>query len=280
MRLTDIADGLRQGAIKAGVIPDGALNFFGDRSYARAYRQTLDELSAGGIELVEIDYRPFDEAARLLYEGPWVSKRYLAIQTLITKQPEALLPVIRAIIEPGGSASAVDLFKAQYRLEYLKQQCLAQLRPLDCILTPTAGRLFTVEEMQAEPLKRNSELGYYTNFMNLLDLAAVAVPTVFTGQELPFGITLAGPAFSDRALLSIAKLHFPCGKAQQHTFCNTAPWIQGSIIKKYTIESTGSYFRDPQVFPWPDYTGITQVRTTNKKIAPSYCSGPRKKIAC
>ncbi len=196
--------GLRQGAIRVGIIPEEQLKFFGDQAYAQAYQQTLEQLVADGMELVEIDYQPFDEAARLLYEGPWVSERYLAIEPLIEQQPEALLPVIRTIIEPGGEARAIDLFKAQYRLEALKQRCQQQFQSLDCLLTPTAGRLFTIEEMLAEPILRNSELGYYTNFMNLLDLAAVAVPSAFTDKGLPFGVTLAGPAFSDRALLSIA----------------------------------------------------------------------------
>lgn len=196
--------GLRKGPIRIGVIPEKQLKFFGDKAYAQAYQQTLDKLVAAGIELVEVDYQPFDEAAQLLYEGPWVSERYLAIQTLIEEQPEALLPVIRTIVEPGGKALAIDLFKAQYRMEVLKQQGLAQLKSLDCLLTPTAGRLFTIEEMLDEPIQHNSELGYYTNFMNLLDLTSVAVPTAFTEQGLPFGVTLVGPVFSDRELLSIA----------------------------------------------------------------------------
>jgi allophanate hydrolase len=196
--------GVRQGPLRIGIIPAEQLKFFGDEAYARAYQETLQQLQAAGMDLVEIDYQPFDETARLLYEGPWVSERYLAVQTLIEQQPDALLPVIRTIVQPGGEARAIDLFRAQYRLEALRQTCWQTLQGIDCLLTPTAGRFFTVAEMLAEPIRHNSELGYYTNFMNLLDMAAVAVPTAFTSSGLPFGITLAGPAFSDRALLSIA----------------------------------------------------------------------------
>jgi len=212
--------GRREGPLRLGVIPAAQLRFFGDQGYAEAYANTLETLAAHGITLVEIDYAPFDEAARLLYEGPWVAERYLAIEPLITQQPEALLPVIRTIIEPGGAPRATELFRAQYRLEALKGRCLAQLQSLDALLTPTAGRLFTIDEMLAEPIRRNSELGYYTNFMNLVDLASVAVPTSFTAQGLPFGITLASTAFSDRSLLSIASriqqiLPLPAGVDQQ-----------------------------------------------------------------
>ncbi|MAM87339.1 MAG: allophanate hydrolase [unclassified Hahellaceae] len=196
--------GLRKGPLRVGVIPATQLRFFGDRAYQAAYESTLSQLASHGFNFVEIDYSSFDEAARLLYEGPWVSERYLAIQSLLETQPEAVLPVIRQIIEPGGRNSALDLFAAQYRLKALKQRCDAALADIDCLLMPTAGKLHTIEEMLAEPISCNSELGYYTNFMNLLDLAAVAVPTAFTNQSLPFGITLAGQRDSDRALLSIA----------------------------------------------------------------------------
>jgi len=196
--------GYRSGTVRVGVIPEAQLQFFGDQAYARAYQATLSQLQAQGFDCVEIDYAPFDATARLLYEGPWVAERYLAAQSLIERQPEAIHPVVRQIIEPGGLPAATALFGAQYRLKELSQHCMAQLEQVDCLLTPTAGRLFTVDEMLAEPVLYNSQLGYYTNFVNLLDLAAVAVPTTFTEAGLPFGVTLVGPCFSDRALLSIA----------------------------------------------------------------------------
>ncbi|MBS99400.1 MAG: allophanate hydrolase [Oceanospirillaceae bacterium] len=196
--------GYRDGRLSVGIIPDDQLKFFGDQAYESAYRGTLKKLSGLGFEFVEIDYEPFNEAALLLYEGPWVSERYIACQPLIDDNPEVIHPVVRAIIEPGGKPLATDLFRAQYRLEALKLQCLKQMEGLDCLLTPTAGRLFTVDELHEEPILYNSQLGYYTNFMNLLDMTSVAVPTAFTDADLPFGITLVGNHFSDRALLSIA----------------------------------------------------------------------------
>ncbi|MEW8348158.1 MAG: allophanate hydrolase [Candidatus Thiodiazotropha taylori] len=197
--------GERQGPLKIGVIPDQQLNFFGDQAYQQAYYDTLRQLETDGIEFVEVDYQPFAEAARLLYEGPWVAERYLATQPLIDDNPQALYPVVREIIEPGKSLQASSLFEAQYRLSGLKAICDRQLAAVDCLLTPTAGTCFTIEQMLEEPILRNSQLGYYTNFMNLLDLASVAVPTQMTASGLPFGITLVGDAFTDRALLSIAK---------------------------------------------------------------------------
>lgn len=196
--------GLRTGPIKVGVIAAHQLKFFGDESYEKAYLQTLELLEEQGFAFKEIDYAPFDEIAQLLYEGPWVSERYIATQPIIDDNPEAIFPVVREIIAPGGKPPATALFKAQYRINDLKQICLAQMAQVDCLLTPTAGRHFTVAEMLKEPIKRNSELGYYTNFMNLIDLASIAVPTVMTENDMPFGVTLVGPSFSDRMLMSIA----------------------------------------------------------------------------
>ncbi|MFV8819782.1 allophanate hydrolase [Haliea sp. E17] len=211
--------GLRSGPLRVGVVPEHQLRFFGDGAYQQAWQQTLERLSADGFELVEIDYAPFDEAALLLYEGPWVSERYLAIESLMQESPEVVNPVVRQIIAQGEAPKATALFRAQYRLEELRGQCMAQMEGLDCLLTPTAGRLFTVEELHAEPVFYNSQLGYYTNFMNLLDMTAVAVPSAFTAAGMPFGISLVGKAFSDRALLSIANriqqsIPLPAGRGQ------------------------------------------------------------------
>ena len=196
--------GHRGGALRVGVIPADQLKFFGDEAYATAYQQTLKLLSESDINFVEIDYAPFDEAAKLLYEGPWVAERYIAAQPLIDDNPEAIFPVVRDIIAPGGKPKATELFKAEYRLKELKQRCVQQMASVDCLLTPTAGRIFTIEEMLSEPILYNSQLGYYTNFMNLMDMTSVAVPTAFTEQGLPFGVTLVGECFSDRMLLSAA----------------------------------------------------------------------------
>ena len=201
--------GSHEGELKVGVIKPEQLQFFGSSAYQQAYAQTVETLDQGiadhcRIEWVEIDYTPFDEAAKLLYEGPWVAERYLATQPLIDDNPDAVFPVVRGIIEQGKQPKASELFKAQYRLRALKQVCDAAIEKVDCLLLPTAGCCFTIKEMLDQPVLRNSQLGHYTNFMNLLDYAAVAVPTQIASNGLPFGITLVADAFSDRKLLSIA----------------------------------------------------------------------------
>lgn len=168
------------------------------------FAATLEHLKALGGEPVEIDFAPFLEAARLLYEGPWVAERYSVAGALIEQQPDAVLPVIKAVLEKAPGTTAVDAFRAQYRLQQLKVICDGILKDLDCILTPAYPRPVTLAELHAEPVKRNSDLGYYTNFMNMLDYAAVAVPAGVMNNGLPWGVTLFGRVFTDQYLLSLA----------------------------------------------------------------------------
>jgi allophanate hydrolase len=142
-----------------------------------------------GGTCVELDFSPFLETASLLYGGPWVAERYHAIRDFIEQKPGSVFPVTREITLGGGKASAVEAFDAFYRLKAYKRRCDAAWNE-DLILTPTAGRHPTIAAMQADPIRLNTELGYYTNFMNLLDYAAVAVPAAFRPDGLPFGVTL------------------------------------------------------------------------------------------
>ncbi|MBR0566923.1 allophanate hydrolase [Azoarcus sp. L1K30] len=180
------------------------LEFFGCAEGGGLFADAVAQLTAIGGEAVEVDFSPFLQAARLLYEGPWVAERYAVAGTLIERDPQAVLEVIRDVLAKAPAASAVDAFTAQYKLQALKAVCDAQMAELDCVLTPTIGRPVTLAELEAEPVLRNSELGYYTNFMNLLDYAAVAVPSGFMENGLPWGVTLFGRAFTDQYLLGVA----------------------------------------------------------------------------
>jgi len=180
------------------------LEFFGCNEGPQLFAAAIERLKVLGGEAVEFDLSPFLEAARLLYDGPWVAERYSVAGELMEQNPEAVLPVIRAVLAKAPAVTGVQTFRAQYRLQALKALCDEALENLDCVLTPTIGRPVTLAELAAEPVLRNSELGYYTNFMNLLDYAAVAVPTAFMSNGLPWGVTLFGRVFTDQYLLSVA----------------------------------------------------------------------------
>jgi allophanate hydrolase len=180
------------------------LEFFGDPVAPARFAAAVARLADCGGEAVEIDFTPFLDAARLLYEGPWVSERYAAIKEFIARAPEAMHPVTRAIIEAGGVRGAVELFEANHRLQHLKRVCDRVVADVACVLTPTLGRAYTLAEVEADPVRLNSNLGHYTNFMNLLDYAAVAVPAGTGHDGVPVGVTLFGPALSDARLLGLA----------------------------------------------------------------------------
>ncbi|PKO28228.1 MAG: allophanate hydrolase [Betaproteobacteria bacterium HGW-Betaproteobacteria-9] len=196
------------GPFRFGVPRPQDLQFFGNDAAIELFAQSIERLHALGGTAVEVDLTPFLEAARLLYEGPWVAERYVAIQDFIEAQPEAVFPPVRSIIQGGKAKTAAEAFAASYKLKALKRVCDAVWQDVDCLLTPTAGTIYRIAEMQADPIRLNSNLGYYTNFMNLLDYAAVAVPAGFQGegdaQGLPWGVTLAAPAFKDVPLLRLA----------------------------------------------------------------------------
>ena len=180
------------------------LEFLGCPESPALFAAAKARLEALGGEAVPLDLTPFLEAARLLYEGPWVAERYSVAGALIEAEPDAVLPVIRAVLEKAPGTTAVDAFRAGYRLQALKAQCDGLLAELDCVLTPTYPRPVTLAELAAEPVARNADLGYYTNFMNLLDYAAVAVPAGVMANGLPWGVTLFGRVFTDQYLLSLA----------------------------------------------------------------------------
>lgn len=180
------------------------LKFFGNQEAARLFQATVDKLLEIGGKKVTLDFGPFLKAAQLLYDGPWLAERYLAIQDFVGDQPQKMYPVTLEIIQKGKNLSAREMFSAMYRLQGYKQQAELSMDEVDILVTPTAGTIYRIQEVQADPIKLNSDLGYYTNFMNLLDMSAVAVPAGFQGDGLPFGVTLCGPAFAEEALLALA----------------------------------------------------------------------------
>jgi allophanate hydrolase len=159
---------------------------------------------------VPFDFSPFRAAAELLYGGPWVAERLVATGKLLAERPDALHPVVRKILEGARDRSALAAFEGAYRLAELRRAAEATWAKTDFLLLPTTPTTFTIAEVDADPIGKNSRLGYYTNFVNLFDLAALAVPAGFRGDGLPLGVTLVGRASSDLALAEwAARFHSP-----------------------------------------------------------------------
>jgi len=180
--------------------------WFGDIESGHLYDTALAGLD---VDLVEIDMTHLNEAARLLYNGPWVAERTAALRNLLRDAPDAIHPVVRSIVADGDTYSAVDVFAAQYRLADLARLAEDMWTTVDLLALPTAPTSYRVTEMLAAPIALNASLGAYTNFVNLLDMAAIAVPTGCYHSGVGFGITLMGPAGTDRSLIDAATALFP-----------------------------------------------------------------------
>lgn len=196
------------GPFHFGVLPQNSREFFGDLEAAQCYRAAIRKMAKLGGVAAEFDYTPFRRVADLLYKGPWVAERLAALRRFLAEDRTTIDACVGSILKNATLLSAADTFEAIYELKTLQQVCEEIWRQVDFLLLPTAPTQYTIEQIEAAPLERNAHLGYYTNFVNLLDLAAVAVPAGFKQSGLPFGVSLIGRAFSDEGLLVISdRLH-------------------------------------------------------------------------
>lgn len=198
-------------APRLGVPRADQLEWFGNTESPVLFAAALERLRALGTQVVEVDFQPFLDAARLLYEGPWTAERYAAVGEFIEKHsatPESaraagLDPTVAKIILGGKAPSAADCFRATYRLSELRRAADTILATVDALVAPTAGTIYTVAELAADPIRLNSNLGRYNNFMNLLDLCGLTVPAGRYSFAPGFGITFIAPAWQDAALLDL-----------------------------------------------------------------------------
>jgi allophanate hydrolase len=192
-------------AYRMGVPRLDQLNYLGDAASERFYDQAIARLAATGATLVEVDIAPLLEAAQLLYAGPWVAERTAAIEDLLRTRPAAVHPVVRAIVQTGFGVSGLETFKGLYALQDHARSAQALWESIDVLLLPTAPTIYRISEVLAEPFALNANLGLYTNFVNLLDMSAIAVPAGYRDNGTGFGVTLIGPAWADAALLDLAR---------------------------------------------------------------------------
>lgn len=271
------------------------LEFFGNTAAQKLFEKSISTMQALGGKKHEIDFAPFLQAAKLLYEGPWVAERYVAIENIISQQANELIPVIRTIIGRAKNKKATEAFKAEYSLQKHRSLAKRLLTDVDFLMTPTAGTIYTIEEINTDPIKLNSNLGYYTNFMNLLDCACIAVPAGFLDTGLPWGISLISTCMQDRKLLSFAnrwqqhlQLHpgkqgndLPASRAPAISFSDTISVIvcgahldglalnwqlceRGGVFQEKT--STSESYRMYLIEGSPQRPGLIRDETSGKAI--------------
>jgi allophanate hydrolase len=180
------------------------LEFFGNPEAPALFADATRRLEVMGGTAVPVDFAVFREAGTMMFDGPWVAERVAAIGDFVAAHADDVLPVIRSIFATARQYGAVDTFVSQYRREALKRQAEALFTTIDVLAVPTVATWFTIAEMEADPVSRNTIMGYYSYFVNMLDLCAVAVPNDFYLNGLPAGITLIAPAFDDSTCATIA----------------------------------------------------------------------------
>ncbi len=186
-------------------IPDSKnLEFFGDLEAAQNFNHSVKRWKELGATLKTIDITPLLDAAKLLYAGPWVAERYAAVEGIIQKDPMAMHSVVREIILQAEGKTAVEAFNYEYKMQSYRRLAEQLFQEVDCLLTPTAPTHYSILAVLDNPIELNSNMGYYTNYMNLLDLCGIAIPSGMLTNGLPFGFTLCAPAMQDRKLLSYA----------------------------------------------------------------------------
>lgn len=181
------------------------IDWFGDQKAEKAWQTSLQKMRELDVQIIEMDFTPMLSLAQLLYGGPWVAERYAAVGNFMKDQASEMNPVVRGIIEKATNFSAVDCFTSEYQRMDLVREIQSRMSEVDALLVPTAPRHPTIKQVEADPVVVNSQLGTFTNFVNLADCSALALPAVMREDALPFGITLIASAWQDKALAAFGK---------------------------------------------------------------------------
>lgn len=190
-------------SFRFGVPQPNQREFFENTAVEARYEEAIATLIASGGTCIDIDYRPFLQANELLFNGAWVAERYASVGRFIEANPEATFPITRDIITKAKRITAVEAFEGLYAVEALKRTVQPLWDEIDCLVVPTTGTAYRIDEIEADPLKLNANLGYYTNFVNLLDLCAIALPNGFQSNGIPTGVTFIAPPYSEAYLTDL-----------------------------------------------------------------------------
>jgi len=193
--------------LRVGIPSQAQLQFFGNTEAEKNYQKAITRLEAMGCLIGTINFQPFTDAAMLLYEGAWIAERAAAVGEFLEQDYPGVNPIVRQIIMAGKKIDGITVYKDLYKLMELKRQAEQHWQNIDILALPTTGTIYTLAEVEAEPLTLNRNLGTYTNFVNLLDLSAIAVPSGFQSNGLPTGITFMAPAWYDRFLCTFGSLY-------------------------------------------------------------------------
>jgi allophanate hydrolase len=217
---------------RVGVPSAATRRFFGDRVQADAFEANLETVRAFGGHVIELDFEPFYEVAALLYAGSWVAERYVTVAELFEADPGALHPATRDVVGTAREFSAADAFRHQYRLAEMKRELAPILASVDLLCLPSIPRFVRVAEIAEDPLGPNSELGTYTNFVNLLDLCGVAVPASARSDGRPGSVTVLAASGRDDLAAALAR----CLHRSADVCLGATDWRLGPKAKRVVSE--------------------------------------------
>lgn len=204
--------------------------FFGDGFAQQAFELALAHLRAlPNVEIGRIDFTPFAQAASLLYQGPWVAERLAAVGDFFASHRTDMDPTVAGIIAQGADYDAVDTFNATYRLAELRRAAEEQLQGYDLLLVPTTPTQHSIAAVQADPVRLNAQLGYYTNFVNFFDMAALAVPSTSRSDGHPAGVTLIGKCGADHLLAAAAQALMPQSAGEHGVAGDPLPFDEPTV---------------------------------------------------
>ncbi|MBE7635265.1 allophanate hydrolase [Sneathiella sp. P13V-1] len=195
-------------SFKIGIPNASTREFFGDTVQQASFLDSVDQLASFGAEIVEMDFTPFYEVAKMLYEGAWTAERYTVIEDLLKSDPEAIHPVTRGIIQSAENFTSADTFRGFYRLQDYKSKAQPLIDSVDMLCVPSIPTFYSIKDLEEDPVGPNSRYGTYTNFVNLMDMCGIAVPVKTRSDGRPGSVTLLAPAGQDVVTASLAsKLH-------------------------------------------------------------------------
>ena len=181
------------------------LEFFGNEEGKLLYEKAITNFSSLGAKVKHIDFEPFIEASKLLFEGPWVAERYASIGEFIQQNSHNVLDITKKVVNNGLEWKGEDVFKGMTKIKEIKSYLQNTIGQNDFIVLPTVATLYTIEEMEKDPIRLNNHHGYYSYFANILDLCAISIPSNFYSIGMPFGITIMSYAFKDSEVASLGK---------------------------------------------------------------------------
>jgi allophanate hydrolase len=193
------------GGFRFGILRPAEREWFGMPSCAALYEAACARMVALGGTPVDIDFGPYLEAGRLLFDGPWIAERNAALASLLQGDYSSLLEVTRTVVAAAKDCTGTAVFDGLHRLAFLRRVVGRQFASMDFLMVPTAPRPFTIAEMTADPVRLNSQLGHYSYFANLLDLCGIAIPNGTLSNGVPMGVTLLAPAWADENVAEIAR---------------------------------------------------------------------------